>query len=240
MSQGDLAYSSQSLPAHTDTTYFQDPVGLQIFHLLSHPPPGTGGATLLVDGFNAVKKLKESDPPAYLTLLRTEIPYHASGNKDVLFRPANAPVIKNGISGPGKKALVQVRWNNEDRGSLGQGMKKRAVLEWYRAARVFERIIRDKESEYWLPMKPGTMLSESCLTAQRRQMRGGVVAWHDADWDVSIVINNWRVMHGRSSFTGARRMCGAYVGTDEWRSRLAVLSRSSSANPLSDTWASGW
>jgi trimethyllysine dioxygenase len=31
------------------------------------------------------------------------------------------------------------------------------------------------------------------------------------------------VLHGRSAFTGARHMCGAYVGGDEYRSRLTVL-----------------
>lgn len=30
-------------------------------------------------------------------------------------------------------------------------------------------------------------------------------------------------MHGRAAFTGYRRMCGAYISKDEWRSQLAVL-----------------
>jgi trimethyllysine dioxygenase len=42
------------------------------------------------------------------------------------------------------------------------------------------------------------------------------------------------VLHGRSSFTGKRRMCGAYVGADEFRSRLAVLSERF-ASPATDT-----
>lgn len=36
-------------------------------------------------------------------------------------------------------------------------------------------------------------------------------------------MNNHRVLHGRSAFTGKRRMCGAYIGLDEYRSKLAVL-----------------
>jgi trimethyllysine dioxygenase len=31
------------------------------------------------------------------------------------------------------------------------------------------------------------------------------------------------VLHGRAAFDGQRRMCGAYVGADEFRSKLAVL-----------------
>lgn len=38
-----------------------------------------------------------------------------------------------------------------------------------------------------------------------------------------LVIDNHRVLHGRSAFDGKRRMCGAYVGVDEYRSKLAVL-----------------
>ena len=37
------------------------------------------------------------------------------------------------------------------------------------------------------------------------------------------VVDNHLVLHGRSAFTGKRRMCGAYIGMDEYRSRLAVL-----------------
>jgi trimethyllysine dioxygenase len=37
------------------------------------------------------------------------------------------------------------------------------------------------------------------------------------------VMNNHRVLHGRSAFDGKRRMCGAYIGMDEYRSKLEVL-----------------
>lgn len=47
-------------------------------------------------------------------------------------------------------------------------------------------------------------------------------------------IDNHRVLHGRSAFTGKRRMCGAYIGGDEFSSRLAVL-RERFASPASDT-----
>ena len=37
------------------------------------------------------------------------------------------------------------------------------------------------------------------------------------------VVDNHRVLHGRSAFTGKRRMCGAYIGKDEFTSKLVVL-----------------
>jgi trimethyllysine dioxygenase len=54
---------------------------------------------------------------------------------------------------------------------------------------------------------------------------------------VIVAIDNHRVLHGRSSFTGKRRMCGAYIGVDEFRSRLAVLNERFSSEypqPVSD------
>jgi trimethyllysine dioxygenase len=49
------------------------------------------------------------------------------------------------------------------------------------------------------------------------------------------VIDNWRVMHGRSAFTGERRMCGAYIGADDWRSK-----RASCREEGEGIWDSGW
>ena len=44
-------------------------------------------------------------------------------------------------------------------------------------------------------------------------------------------------MHGRAAFTGNRRMCGAYVGADDWRSRRhALIKNSGPAN----SWNEGW
>ena len=158
MSHGDLAYSNQQLPAHTDTTYFTDPAGLQIFHLLSHPrPPGQGGESLLVDGFHAAKVLRTTKPELYETLTRLAIPCHASGTKNHILRPIiSQPALRLDENGE----LAQVRWNNEDRGVLGQGWSAQDVRDWYTAARAFEEILRSKESEFWLQLTPGTMISE--------------------------------------------------------------------------------
>jgi hypothetical protein len=39
------------------------------------------------------------------------------------------------------------------------------------------------------------------------------------------VFDNHRVLHGRSAFTGTRRLCGAYVSGDDYRSRLLGLEK---------------
>ena len=153
-----------ALPAHTDTTYFSDPAGLQIFHLLHHD--GQGGHTLLVDGFYAADRLKKQDAAAYDTLARLGVPAHASGSKGTMLRPPiSRPVIQHDEDGD----LAQIRWNNEDRGVLGQGKewKEGDVKRWYDAARKYDAIVRSKEAELWVPLRPGTLLGEylsSCRT----------------------------------------------------------------------------
>lgn len=49
---------------------------------------------------------------------------------------------------------------------------------------------------------------------------------------MSSVFDNHRVLHGRSAFDGKRRMCGAYVGMDDYRSKLAVLTEKFAPDPI--------
>ena len=179
MSLGDLAYSSQSLPAHTDTTYFSDPCGLQIFHLLSHPPPGEGGTTLLVDGFNAALQLEREQPGMFQTLSSLPVPCHASGNPGLMYRTFR-PVIS--IGGQGNDEVEMIRWNNEDRGVLVPHDRwdgENVVEMWYDAAREFENILRRKENEYWVQLEPGTVCGASAQGCFRYRLKRS--RWSVAD-----------------------------------------------------------
>ncbi|KAG8864920.1 hypothetical protein FRB96_003507 [Tulasnella sp. 330] len=194
LSHGDTAYTNLALKAHTDNTYYTDPAGLQLFHLLSHTD-GEGGATLLVDGFYAASILKEINPAAFDLLSRVRIPAHAAGDDHSFYKPgptsAGYPLI---TVDPKTGLLAQIRYNNDDR-SVVSGLDGNQMEEWYEALRAWNKCLTSHDSEYWVQMKPGT----------------------------ALVIDNHRVLHGRSTFTGKRRMCGAYIGADEFRSKLTVL-----------------
>ncbi|EGX89475.1 trimethyllysine dioxygenase [Cordyceps militaris CM01] len=186
----DTAYTNLALAAHTDTTYFTEPAGLQAFHLLSHTPPpnqrpeeALGGQSLLVDGFHAASVLKQESPEDYETLRRVKVPWHASGNQGVAIAPDRAyPVIEE------DSTLRRIRWNNDDRGVIPLDVD---VNQWYRAARKWNEILTRKDSEYWFQLTPGRML----------------------------IFDNWRVLHGRSAFEGLRRICGGYINRDDFISR---------------------
>ncbi len=185
----DTAYTNIALEAHTDTTYFSDPAGLQAFHLLSHTE-GEGGASLLVDGFKAAEELRETDHKAYEILSTVDVHAHASGNEGISIQPYRGfPVFEHDVA---TGSLLRVRWNSSDRASIELPIDQ--VETWYDAARKFDAVLKKKENEYWEQLVPGRVL----------------------------IFDNWRVLHGRSSFTGKRRICGAYINRDDWISKFKM------------------
>ncbi|KAF2267925.1 Trimethyllysine dioxygenase [Lojkania enalia] len=186
----DTAYTNIALDAHTDTTYFSDPAGLQAFHLLSHTD-GEGGASLLVDGFKVARELQKEDPEAYNILATVNVHAHASGNDGISIQPYRGfPVFQHD---PDSGLLVQVRWNNSDRARIELPVDQ--VKKWYDAARKWDALLKKKENEYWEQLTPGRVL----------------------------IFDNWRVLHGRSAFTGKRRICGGYINRDDWISKYKIL-----------------
>ena len=101
----------------------------------------------------------------------------------------------------------------------------------YEALRLWDKALRSPEAEFWVQLEPGT----------------AVGAWsiHPppllTNYILYTVVDNHRVLHGRSAFTGRRRMCGAYIGMDDFRSRLISLSEkfAGGANDISkrDNWS---
>ncbi|KAJ4424562.1 hypothetical protein N0V82_000692 [Gnomoniopsis sp. IMI 355080] len=143
MAKADTAYTNIALPAHTDTTYFTDPAGLQAFHMLSHTaspdaPDGesaSGGESLLVDGFHAAKLLRDDRLEYFKKLCKVPLPWHASGNQGVTITPDELhPVIQlRTLLSKDRKALkanseiLRIRWNNDDRGGESLRYLERAM-----------------------------------------------------------------------------------------------------------------
>ena len=85
----------------------------------------------------------------------------------------------------------------------------------YDAIRTWYKLLTSPDSEYWVQLAPGTAVGKSFLDAWSQHL--------DHELTGNPVVDNHRVLHGRSAFNGKRRMCGAYIGMDEYRSKLAVL-----------------
>ncbi|KAK9243089.1 hypothetical protein V1506DRAFT_407227 [Lipomyces tetrasporus] len=194
LAKNDTAYTDLALGLHTDGTYFTDPPGLQLLHLLHHN--GSGGESVLADGFKSARVLREEAPEHYKTLSRIRIPAHSAGNEDVCIRPATTsrPIL-NHDEATGE--LVQVRWNNDDRSTMDRwegGDPDVDVIRFYEAIRKWHEIVTRPEMEYWFKLRPGR----------------------------ALIFDNWRIMHGRSAFDGERRLCGAYINMDDFDSRMRL------------------
>eukprot|EP00698_Gefionella_okellyi_P012860 TRINITY_DN3496_c0_g1_i2.p1 TRINITY_DN3496_c0_g1~~TRINITY_DN3496_c0_g1_i2.p1 ORF type:complete len:183 (-),score=33.15 TRINITY_DN3496_c0_g1_i2:15-563(-) len=85
------------------------------------------------------------------------------------------------------------RYNNDDRAVLN--MCASEADEFYEHLRHLLAVIRKPENECRPQLLPGLVMT----------------------------FNNRRVLHGRETFTGIRKMCGSYHTEDDWRSRLRWL-----------------
>jgi trimethyllysine dioxygenase len=183
-----------------------------MFHLLSHKN-GRGGESLFVDGFAAAAYLRDHAPELYACLNRQHILSHASGNTKVgelandAIDPRGFPVMVGGMSSDhhdhhtSSQAIsdgtsgsrisrkeysrtmtpLQIRWNNDDR-QAQQWPDLRSIELWYRAAREWTRILKMSEFEIKIQLRPGE----------------------------PVIFDNWRYLHGRTAFSGQRRICGGY------------------------------
>lgn len=182
-SRGDSAYSTSALDRHTDTSYFHEPCGIQVFHCLKHE--GTGGRTLLVDGFYAAEKLRERSPEKFELLAHVPIKHDNVENTGghINHMRGIGPLLE---VYPWNKELYMIRYNNYDR-SVINTVPHDVVQRWYVAHRELTKEMRQPQNELWIKLNPGTVL----------------------------FIDNWRVMHGRESFTGQRHICGCYMTRDD-------------------------
>lgn len=190
LAHADTAYTDLALNAHTDTTYFSDPVGLQMFHKLEFD--GTGGESLFVDGFKVAQNLKKNHPEAYQTLSTLRIPTHSAGDEKVMIMPTpREQSILNHLS---DGSLYQIRYNNDDRSTLSN-LNADEINQFYDALRKWNAELTSKKNEFWEALEPGR----------------------------AVVFDNWRILHGRASFTGHRRLCGAYLNHDDYMSRARIV-----------------
>jgi len=181
----DTAYTSQAIGPHTDGTYSIDSPGLQMFHCLQFE--GTGGDSTLVDGFKVAEDIRRSDPDAFEVLSSVRVPAQYLG--DGVHLRAEHPII--GLDAHGE--TLQIAYNNYDRAPFN--LPNGRMGEFYRALKIFNRMINDPANEITMRLSPGT----------------------------ALLFDNWRLLHGRRAYQGYRRLCGAYLNKEDFDSKLRVL-----------------
>ena len=184
----DSAYSSDALPLHTDGTYTFDPPGWQVFQCMEYD--GTGGDSVLADGFAHVRALQAASLSRYQALCDISVigEYHGDG----VHLRASHPVVTEASSG----RLRRVMFNNADRAPFRRSFDE--VRRFYDAYRDLGHRFAAPGASKHCALRPGTIL----------------------------VVDNWRVLHGRTAFTGKRVMAGAYLNREDVESRWRHLTSS--------------
>ena len=86
------------------------------------------------------------------------------------------------------KELLQVSFNNYDRADFR--LKNELMIKFYQAIKKFDILANDQKFQWRHILKPGELL----------------------------IFNNWRILHGRSSFKGKRKMAGCYLNKEDFDS----------------------
>ncbi len=88
--------------------------------------------------------------------------------------------------------LIQVSFNNYDRAPFR--FERDLTIKFYEAIKKFDLIANNKNYQWRHILKPGELL----------------------------IFNNWRVLHGRGSFEGARKISGCYINKEDFDSCLRM------------------
>ena len=87
-----------------------------------------------------------------------------------------------------KKELLQVSFNNYDRAEFR--IENELIIKFYDAIKKFDNLANKSEFQWKHILKPGELL----------------------------IFNNWRILHGRGSFKGKRKMSGCYINMEDFES----------------------
>ncbi len=144
----DTAYSTQHLEPHTDSTYSHDAPGLQGF--LCQVFDGTGGESILVDGFALAEEMRREAPELFKVLCEVAVPGHYI-EPGVHLR-AERPAFR--LDGEGR--LEQVSFNNYDRAPFL--LPPERMKAFYRAYKHFHARIVTRDNWLTVPLRPGMAL----------------------------------------------------------------------------------
>ncbi|XP_033929797.1 trimethyllysine dioxygenase, mitochondrial-like [Melopsittacus undulatus] len=133
---------------------FSCPCSIQVFHCLKHK--GTGGRTLLVDGFYAAEQVLQCAPDQFELLTKVPVKHEYVENVgDCHNHMIGIGPVLNVY--PWNNELYLIRYNNYDRAVINM-VPYDAVHRWYAAHCTLTTELRRPENELWVKLKPGKIL----------------------------------------------------------------------------------
>ena len=144
----NLAYTNMGLGSHTDNPY-RDPVPtVQLLHCLESSTQG--GESVLVDGFNAAKKLREESSENFENLTNNWINFRFSDDKTDL--RSRVPMVEVND----KHEVIKVRYNNRSIDTINLPSEK--IRPFYLAYRHWGEVIERDELKVIFQLVPGEII----------------------------------------------------------------------------------
>ncbi len=192
--QYNVGDSGRALHPHMDETYRISSVGITVLQMVT--PSESGGHSTLVDGFNAVRRLRDTSPDAFDLLSTVPVTFcrhHAGESLDGKRRMlvSRTPMIRLDENGE----VMGVRINERHISPLD--VEGSLVEPFYRAIRDLLKITYDPALRIEIPLQAGQ----------------------------GLVFDNQRVLHGRTAFVRGKRPRHARtctVNTEEFHSTLRL------------------
>ena len=166
-----------------------------MFHVLYFN--GTGGESILVDGFKLAEVIKEESPYHYQILSTVPLNYQYK-DKNNRYLSSFVPFKINPETGQ----VSEIHFNNCDRFPISASTmlalhkinSTGTVADIYGAIQTFTKTMRQSQYQYRFVLEPGR----------------------------AVIFDNHRLLHARTSFTKTRRLYGGYVNKEDWKSRVLV------------------
>ena len=205
---GDIRHE---LSPHCDETYRTSTIGITVFQVMQ--PSSEGGASTLVDGFEAARRFREKFPDEFTLLTHTPVfaqrydPDHAEGELPRLYQ-CRLPVIKLDSDGD----IAGVRIN--ERQISPPDLPANQVEPFYCAIRKLMKIVYDTELLITFPLQKGE----------------------------GLLFDNQRVLHGRTAFKAeepGRSVLTCSVDLEEFYSNLRMLTQQLKPNQSPKTYNLG-
>ena len=89
--------------------------------------------------------------------------------------------------------IIQLKYNNYHRATL-KGINMENMEKFYTAYRLFTEMLNDPANQFWIKLQPGTIL----------------------------FFDNWRLLHGRSSFNGRRMLTNGWFKRETWENASRI------------------
>jgi len=184
----NMAFTPKALNVHTDNPYRRPVPGYQLLHCLV--ASGSGGVTVLLDGFRAAEVLRDENPAAFELLATRSVPFRWTGGGFDLHN--RGPLIEVEGSGPARGSIRAVRYNNRSAAPFDLPFDEMAG--YYAAFRAFARLLHRSELEYRFRLEPG-----ECMVFDNERVLHG----RDGEADSGRLLNgcyldrDW--IHGQAS-----------------------------------------